>query len=366
LEQALGAARAKVFAFHYGVEPNGNVARDPRKEFTGKNVLFEAHGIAETAKQFGKSEKDISADLAASRATLVALRGKRPRPHLDDKTIVAWNALMISALARGGIILHEPRYSSAATKAAAFIRDHLYDPKTHELSRVYRDGPSNVAGFLEDYAFYVESLLDLYEATLDVQWLRLALDLQSTQDRLFGDDQAGGYFSTRSTETNLLLRLKDDSDNVEPSGNSVAARNLLRLAQMTDDKKLADRADKTINLYAGTLQRAPSAMPRMLVAIDFHLDKPKQIVLAGDPAAAETRELLETVYRGFLPNRVILGADQGPGQSFLAQRLDFIRDIKPIAGKATAYVCENYACQRPTSDISELEKQLKPRKDATR
>jgi uncharacterized protein YyaL (SSP411 family) len=224
--------------------------------------------------------------------------------------------------------------------------------------RVYRDGPSPVAGFLEDYAFYIESLIDLYEATLDVQWLRLALDLQSTQDRLFGDDQTGGFFSTRAGDANLLLRLKEDSDNVEPAGNSVAAKNLLRLAQMTDDKKLTDRAERTTKLYAGTLQRSPAAMPRMLVAIDFHLDKPKQIVLAGDPAAADTRAMLEAIYKPFLPNRVILPADQSAGQAFLATRLEFIRDIKPLGGKATAYVCENYACQRPTSDISELARQL--------
>jgi uncharacterized protein YyaL (SSP411 family) len=365
LQQALGADAAKLFAFHFGVQPGGNVARDPQKEFTNKNVLFASHSIAETAKQFGKSEADVSAALADARVKLLAVRGNRPRPHLDDKTIVAWNALMISSLARGGIILHESRYSAAAIQAAAFIRDRLYDAKSHELSRVYRDGPSPVAGFLEDYAFFIESLIDVYEATLDVQWLRLALDLQSTQDRLFGDEQSGGYFSTRATDANLLLRLKEDSDNVEPAGNSVAARNLLRLAQMTDDKKLADRADKTIKLYAGTLQRSPAAMPRMLVAIDFHQGKPKQIVLAGDPNAPETRAMLEAVYTPFLPNRVILGADQSAGQAFLAGHLDFIRDIKPLNGKATAYVCENYACQRPTTDISELAKQLSPPRNTT-
>jgi uncharacterized protein YyaL (SSP411 family) len=360
IEKTLGADATKLFAFHYGVQPGGNIARDPQKEFTNKNVLFAAHTIAETAKQFGNSEADVTSVLAASRAKLLAVRGKRPRPRLDDKTIVAWNALMISSLARGGIILHDPRYSTAATKAAGFIRDHLYDAKSHELSRVYREGPSPVPGFLEDYAFYIESLLDLYEATLDVQWLRLALDLQSTQDRLFGDEQAGGYFSTRAADTNLLLRLKEDTDNVEPAGNSVAARNLLRLAQMTDDKKLAARAERTIKLYAGTLQRSPAAMPRMLVGIDFQLDKPKQIVLAGDPNAATTRAMLDAIYKPFRPNRVILAADQGPGQAFLTQHLEFIRDVKPLGGKPTAYVCQNYACQRPTSDISELRRQLAP------
>jgi uncharacterized protein len=294
------------------------------------------------------------------------MRNGRPRPHLDDKSIVAWNALMISALARGGVILNDPRYTAAATKAAGFIRDNLYDRKSHELSRIYRDGPFGVAGFLEDYAFYIESLLDLYESTLDVQWLSLAIDLQSAQDRMFGDAEGGGYFSTRAGDTSLLVRMKEDNDGVEPSGNSVAARNLLRLAQMTDDKALADRAEKTIRLYAGTLQRGPASMTRMLVAIDFHLDKPKQIVLAGDPAAADTRGMLAAVYRRFLPSRVILAADQGSGQAFLARRLDFISGMKPLGNKATAYVCENYACQQPTSDITELEKQLDGKPIVTR
>jgi uncharacterized protein YyaL (SSP411 family) len=168
-----------------------------------------------------------------------------------------------------------------------------------------------------------------------------------------------------AADANLLLRLKEDSDNVEPSGNSVAARNLLRLALMTDDKKLVERAEKTIKLYAGTLQRSPAAMPAMLVATDFHLDKPKQIVLAGDPAAAGTRAMLETVYKTFLPDRVILAADQGPGQAFLATG-STSSATSNRSRQATAYVCENYACQRPTSDISELEKatQAAPGPDA--
>ena len=358
LAAALGREPAEIFSFHYGVESNGNVDADPHDEFKGANVLFAAKPLSETAKKFGKSEQEVAALLAGARQKAFAVRVKRPRPHLDDKTIVAWNSLIISALARGGPILKEPRYTAAAAKAASFIRDKLYDAKSHELTRVYRDGPSDVAGFLDDYAFYVESLLDLYESTLDAQWLRLALDLQSSQDRIFGDDDAGGYFTSRAGDANLLVRMKDDSDTVEPSGNSVAARNLLRLAQMTDDKRLTGRAEKTIRLYAGNLRRSPAIMPRMLVAIDFHLDKPKQIVLAGDPAAADTRAMLEAVFARFLPNRVILGADQGAGQAFLTKRLAFIEGMKPLNDRATAYVCENYACQRPTNDISVLDEQL--------
>ncbi len=351
IDDALGANASK-FKSHFGVKPDGNVAVDPQKEFTGKNVLFAANSDG--------------GDFAESKSKLLAIRSKRPRPHLDDKTIVAWNALMISSLARAGVILHEPEYTAAATKAAGFIRDSLYDAKTRELKRIYRDGPSNVAGFLDDYAFYVESLIDLYESTFDVQWLKLALDLQSTQDRLFADEKAGGYFTTRDGDASLLLRMKEDGDNVEPAGASVAARNLFRLSQMTDDKAHRERAEKTIRLYTATLERVPSGMPRMLSAIDFHLDKPKQIVIAGNPASPDTSAILELIHKRFLPNRIILNADGAEGQSFIASRMPFFKDLKPLGGKATAYVCENYACQRPTSDLAVLEKQLEPAKTPTR
>jgi uncharacterized protein YyaL (SSP411 family) len=355
IDATLGADAARAFKTHFGVKPDGNVSADPRQEFTGKNVLYVA-----------KPTEDAPTAFADARAKLLAVRSKRARPHLDDKTIVAWNSLMISSLARGGLVLQEPRYSQAAVKAATFIRAKLDDSRSHELRRVYRVGPSNVTGFLDDYAFYVQSLLDLYESTLEVQWLKLALDLQAAQDRLFGDAKAGGYFTTRDGDASLLMRMKDDADNVEPSGNSVAASNLLRLAQMTDDKALADRAAKTIQLYAATLQRSPASMPRMLSAIDFHLEKPKQIVIAGDQNAPDVRAMLVTINKHFLPSRIVLAADGGEGQKFLTQRLPFLRDMKPLSGQATAFVCQNYACQRPTNDIGELEKQLTAPKNPPR
>jgi uncharacterized protein YyaL (SSP411 family) len=363
VEQALGPTDAAgLFAFHYGLREEGNVDpdADPHKEFVGKNVLAAEHTLKDTARQFGKPEADVARVLAEGRRKLLAARDQRPRPFKDDKVMVGWNGLMISAFARGGPILNEPRYTAAAARAAGFVRDKLYDPETRELARIYREGASG-KGFLEDYAFYVESLIDLYESTLDVQWLKLALDLQATQDKLFGDPEAGGYFSSGAEDASLLVRMKDDSDGVEPSGNSVAARNLLRLGQMTDDRAMLDRAERTIKLYAGNLQKAPAAMPRMLVAIDLHLeDKTRQIVIAGDPAAEDTKKMLATVFRPFMPNRVILGIDGGPGQAFLGERLEFVRSMTAAGGKATAYVCKNRVCDQPTSDPAKLERLLAP------
>jgi uncharacterized protein YyaL (SSP411 family) len=362
IEKLLGREAAEVFNFHYGVAAGGNVpeAQDPRKEFPGQNVLYAAHSLEETAANFKKSAENVSNLLAHARKKLFDARSARPRPHCDDKTIVAWNALTISTLARAGPALNEPKYTDAAVRAATFVREKLYDPETHTLSRIWREGSGGVPGFLDDYAFFIQASLDLYEGTLDVQWLKLALDLQFRLDELFEDREAGGYFTTSGADKSVLLRVKDDQDGAEPAGNSVAALNLLRLSQMTDDAGRAARARKVFTAYAASLNEHPSAFPHMLAAVDFSLSKPKQIILAGRPRADDTRAMLAEVYTRYLPNRVILAADGGEGQAFLATRIDVMKDIKPLAGRATAYVCENYACQQPTNDVEVLRKQLAP------
>ena len=200
LDAALGSS-AEIFNFHYGVQPDGNVpsAADPHAEFTGKNILIELQTVAETAKHFKKEETEVQKLLAKSRATLLALRAKRPRPHLDDKIITAWNGLMISAYARGAQVLDDPACLDAATRAATFVRTQLYDESRKILVRNYREGRSEVEGFADDYAFVIQGLLDLYEASFDVRWLQFAIELQETQDRLFFDQERGGYFSGTGT-----------------------------------------------------------------------------------------------------------------------------------------------------------------------
>ncbi len=360
IRRTLEGKAADAFIYHYGMEPNGNVDRDPRNEFAGKNGLYTAHSVEETAKKFGLPEKDVETLLADARGKLLKARGVRPRPHLDDKTVVAWNGLMISPLARAGQILHEPRYSEAAVRAAAFIAGNLYDADSHQLTRVWRDGRSDIGGFLSDYAFLIGGLLDLYETTLDLRWLKMALDLQEKQDALFWDKQAGGYFDTTGTDPSVLIRMKEDSDNAEPSGNSIAALNLLRLSQMTDSRELRDKAEKTLGAFASRLSQHPAAMPQMLVAYDFHLDKPRQIILAGRPGAPDTQAMLKEIYARYIPNKIILSADGGDGQKFLAERVEFLKSVAPINGRATAYVCENYVCQLPTNEAPKLAAILDP------
>ena len=355
IDTALGDA-AEIFDFHYGVQPHGNApdGSDPQDEFRGKNILIERHTIAETAKEFKKSEGEVRQSLERSREKLLAIRAKRPRPHLDDKIIAASNGLMISAYARAAQVLDEPRYLEAATRAAKFLRANLFDEKSKLLFRNYRDGRGAVEGFADDYAFVVQGLLDLYEASFDVEWLKFAMQLQETQDRLFFDEKNGGYFTTSGKDASVLLRMKDDNDSAEPAASSVAALNLLRLSQIYDDREMEDRPRKTIDAFATTLSHFPSAMPQMLVALDFSSSKPRQIVIAGKKGAPETKALLTEVHRHFLPKTILVLADGAEGQRYLGKRNEAIRAMSMVDGKPAAYVCENFTCKTPVTDPKQL------------
>ena len=355
IDAALGDA-AEIFDFHYGVQPHGNAPEgsDPQDEFRDRNILIERHPIAETAKHFKKSENEVQQSLARSREKLLLIRAKRPRPHLDDKIISAWNGLMISAFARAAQVLDEPRYLEAATRAARFLRTRLFEEKSKLLYRNYREGRSGIEGFADDYAFVIQGLVDLYEASFDVEWLKFAVELEATQDRLFLDEKSGGYFSTSGKESSVPLRMKDDNDSAEPAASSIAALNLLRLAQFRNDKQLEERARKTIDAFAPTLSHFASAMPQMLVALDYSLGKPRQIVIAGKPDDPGTKALLAEVDRHFLPNKILLLADGAGGQEYLGEKNEAIRAMSKVDGKPAAYVCENFTCKAPVTDPKAL------------
>jgi uncharacterized protein len=355
IDAALGDA-AEVFDFHYGVQSHGNAPEgsDPQDEFRGKNILIARHTIAETTKQFKKSEEEIRQSLARSREKLFAIRAKRPRPHLDDKIIAAWNGLMISAYARAAQVVDEPRYLESATRAANFVRAHLWDDSRKTLFRSYREGRSAVEGFADDYAFVVQGLLDLYEASFDVEWLKVATQLQETQDRLFFDEKSGGYFTTSGKDASVLLRMKDDNDGAEPAASSIAGLNLFRLSQFRDDKQMAERARKTIDAFAAILSHFPSAMPQMLVALDYSLSKPRQIVIAGKKDTLEMKALVKEAHRHFLPKTIWLLADGAEGQKYLGERNEAIHAMSTVDGKPAAYVCENFTCKAPVTDPKQL------------
>ena len=353
---------AAFFCTHFGVKPGGNVEHDPSGEFTGKNVLMQRQSLAVTAREHGLQIPVASDKLLGALEKLRTVRAQRPRPHLDDKVITAWNGLMISALAKGAQVLGDKTDLVVATRAANFIRRELYDEKTGILYRSWRDpstglgksGRGAIAGFAEDYAFLIQGLLDLYEAGFDIRWLLWAERLQAMMDAQFADPARGGYFNSRADDATVIVRLKEDHDGAEPSANSIAALNLLRLDWMTGLPGARDRAVKTIEALRPQWTAMPQGLPQLLCAVELVMDAPRTVVLAGDPAADDFQALAAALSEQLGPRRAVLCADDGAGQQWLAVRRPYLAEMKPVGSRATAYVCENFTCQTPVSSPAEL------------
>jgi uncharacterized protein YyaL (SSP411 family) len=356
IEAALETGDAALFCEHYGVRPNGNVppSSDPHGELTGKNVLMEQRSVSETAARLGIPVEAITESLAVSRKRLFDVRSKRPRPHLDDKVLCAWNGLMISAFAKAGAILQQSDFISSAERAARFIRSDLTDPDSGELRRSWREGNVLEKAFAEDYAFLIQGLLDLYEASFEIAWLQWAVELQATMDRLFWDSNNGGYFSSAEGDPHLLVRMKEDYDGAEPSANSVAALNLLRFSRMIGNEEAAIKAGKIFSISNRTLEGMPAAVPQLLVAIQYSRSPGRQIVVAGAPDAPDTQALLATARKGFHPDQVLLLADGGEGQPWLSEKVPSLAEMKPVDGKAALYRCENFTCSAPVTEVESL------------
>ncbi len=335
----LGTSLGERFAARYGVREGGNAANDPHSEFTGKNILFDA-----------LPSEEVDADLDKAKKILFDARSKRPRPHLDDKIISAWNGLMLSAFAKGYQVFAEPAYLKKAQDAALFLHKHLYDGQKKILYRRWREGHRQALGIADDYAFVVQGLLDLYESDFNPEWISFAAELNSVMLERFYDTHKGGFFMTAvDQDANLLLRFKEDQDNVEPSASSIAVLNLLRLAQFENTDTHKNKAVRTLEAFGTTLSQSPRAMPAMLSALDYSETPPRQVVLAGDPAQEDFQKLLKVVHERFLPVKVLVHSS-----------LLVFAGMKPIRGNPTAYVCEHFVCKEPTTDPAVLAQQLKP------
>jgi len=348
------APAAEWFAYRYGVAEGGNVVNDPHSEFSGRNILYQAASVEETAEQFGRPVDEVRAGLEAAEAALLKARASRVRPHLDDKILTAWNGLMISALALGGAVLEEPRYAEAARRAADFALGHLFEPETGQLLRRYRDGEAAIPGFLEDYAMFTQALLDLYEAQFDRRDMEWAVRLAEKQSALFEDPAGGGFFHSPADAGDLVLRLKEDYDGAEPSGNSIAILNLLRLAQITGRLEFRASAERALAAFAPRLARVPVALPAMLTACEFYLAEPRQIVVVGPRDSAGTRALLRAFHSRFVANRIVLLVDTEETRHALAAGIPAIEAMQLAGGLPSAYVCRNYACQLPVTEAAQL------------
>jgi uncharacterized protein YyaL (SSP411 family) len=359
---AMFGADAEVVKRRYGVKADGNAPVDPQQEFAGKNLLYAAESIADIAGAVGRSEADIEAVLSRARLEMFAARLARPRPHLDDKVLTAWNGLMIAACARTARVLHlrgedaQP-YRDAARRAASFIRDRMWNAGTATLLRRFRAGEAGIEAYAEDYAYLIFGLLELFQADPLTEWLEWAAELQRRQDELFCDDEGGGWFSTTGRDASVLVRVKEDYDGAEPTASSVSVLNLLTLSHLIEEQGAgwAEKTEKTLRLFANRLEQIGRAVPMMATALSVYTAGPQQIVIVGrsDGGAALRRAVADR----YLPFAVVIDTDQGD-RAALARTLPFVAAMTPVDGKAAVYVCRNFTCRMPATTVEELEREL--------
>ena len=352
------APDANLFVLRFGIQRDGNAPHDPQGEFTGKNLLYIARSIEEIATMTGKDAGAVADALARARLALFGARTRRPRPHLDDKVLTAWNGLMIAAFARGARVLASPVHLAVARKAAAFINNRMWGGATRTLLRRYRAGEAAIEAYAEDYAFLIWGLLELFQADPDPAWLEWALALQRRQDELFWDDAAGGWFSTTGRDESVLLRMKEDYDGAEPSVSSVSVWNLLILSHLTADAVFADRIDRALRNVAPKLPQFARALPMMLAALSIYHAGMGQVAIVGPSDQDDTQYLLRAVHERYQPFSVLVSVHPGPSQNELARVLPWIAPLTMREGKATAYVCRDFVCSQPVTSPEELRKAL--------
>jgi uncharacterized protein YyaL (SSP411 family) len=337
LAQLLSPEEFKVACRFFGITESGNfIDHSHPRPLANQNVL----SIADP--DLGTGEAEL---LQSAKEKMLATRAKRIRPHLDDKVLASWNGLMLGAMARASAVLGEHRYHDAAEKNLAFIRANLWDSQNKTLYHRWREGERDSVQLLEGYVFLLAGVVELYEATLEPKHLDFALSLAETVLARFYDPEQGGFWQTISGASDLILRIKEDYDGAEPSGNSVACLALLRLGRITGRIQLVESAQKTLRLFSSRLEQLPQAVPFMLQALDFSLDEPMRVVLAGAAASPATQILLSAVHSVYRPNKMVLG-NSGPVEEF-AKTL-------PSAKGAAAYVCTGTACQPPTNDPEKI------------
>jgi uncharacterized protein YyaL (SSP411 family) len=346
----------------FGIEDAGNALADPQGEFQGQNILYVAQPIPDIAARSGRTAAEVTDALERARAKLFEARASRPRPHLDDKIITAWNGLMIAAFARAGRVLVEsPRrgeWLEGARRAAQAVIEHLWSADQQRLRRRYRDGEAAVEAFCEDYAFLIWGLLELFQASGDAEWLERAIELSRIQAELFFDDRDGGWFSTTGMDRSVLLRLKEDYDGAEPSAASVSVRNLILLADLTGETAFAERARRTLERYGTNIAPVVRVMPFMVSNVAYWHGRKGQIVVAGPRQAPETIALERAIARRYLPFAVVIPLEPGAGQQMLAARLPWLGAMTPGDGHANAYVCYDFTCQAPVTEAAALDRQL--------
>jgi uncharacterized protein YyaL (SSP411 family) len=345
---ALGSQDGKLFCDYYDVTNSGNFEHN-------LSILHIRVDTATFARSYGLTPEELEVKLLSLRAQLLELRGKRIRPHKDDKVLTEWNGLMLSAFAKGYQVTDDSRYLDAARDCARFLEITML--KSDGLLRVYRQEHAKQHGFLADYAFTTNGLIDLYEASFEIHWLKLAIRLADEMIAKFCDTNAGGFFMTLANQPDLPVRPRDSYDGAVPSGNSVAAMALLRLSVLLDRKDFLDLALGTISSLGGSVNRVPIAYMNLLNAFDFSQYRPTEIAIVGHPSDLTAQALLQVAHSTYVPNKVIAFLDpDDPNRTEIQAMMPLLQNRATV--DATAYVCKNYVCKLPVTEAAELARQL--------
>lgn len=350
IREVLGE-EADFFFKALNIRPDGNF-RNPHTP-PNSNIPHLTQSWSDLAKQLEIDEAGMRRSVEASRVKLFAGRERRIHPHKDDKILTDWNGLMIAAMAKAGSALDAPEYAAAAQRAADFIWDHVRDSKGRLLKR-HRDGESALPAHVEDYAFMIWGLLDLYEANFEVRNLKRAIELNNQMIRHFWDETGGGFFFTADDGEPLPVRSKEIYDGAIPSGNSVAMLNLLRIARITGDTGLEEKAAAVGAAFDGAVRQGPSAHAQLLCALDFGVGPSYEVVIAGDAAGTDTRAMVAAVRKTFAPSKVLLFRPAGADFPEITEIAGFTKNQKSREGQATAYVCRNHQCKLPTTNVETM------------
>jgi uncharacterized protein YyaL (SSP411 family) len=349
IQAALGGDQARIVASYYGVTSGGNLE--------GRSILHVARPVDDLSRELRLPPDTIRDAVRQAKDQLYTARAKRPHPLRDEKILAAWNGLMIGAYAQAALILGDEAYAQRAARAAEFVLTRMR--KDGRLLRSYKEGQPRHDGYLDDYSFLIAGLLGLYEATGEARWLREALALDEVLERLYEDKDHGGYFMTSNDHESLLAREKPAYDGAEPSGNSVQALNLLRLHELTTEDRFRQRAERLLSAFGARLAQAPAALSELLLAIDFRLDTPKEVIIVTPISRREADPLLARLRSTFLPNRVLTVAVEGADLAAQARLVPLLQGKVARKGQATAYVCERNVCKVPTSDPEVFAQQIR-------
>ncbi len=341
----------------FGLQEDGNFTEEASGRRTGENLFHQEKAIDEMTQRLGRTERELEEVFENARQKLFDVRRKRIHPHKDDKILADWNGMMIAALARGAQVLDNPDYAEAALAAAGFVLREMRGAGGR-LMHSHRDGHTSAPAHLDDYAFMIWGLLELYEAVFDVRHLKEAVELQDHLLRRFWDVSGGFYFTSDDGEE-ILVRQKDAYDGAIPSGNSVSMMNLIRLARITANPEWEEKAVAIARAYARSIEQMPTAYAQMLAAVEFLQGPSFEIVIAGDPRKEDTREMIRALRRPFLPGKVVLLRPIDGRPPEIERLAPFTATMDGRDGRATAYVCSGFSCQNPTSDIAEMLEMLR-------